>query len=178
MSSRLLSPVLAHLVDDIRTAVTGTVEGDAAVAARVTRALVGYLRTDDLLDPEQRIPDPNAYRQHILHVESDGSFSIVALVWLPGQATCVHDHVSWCVVGTYVGEEEETSYRLDGDYLIPVRTTRTPQGVASFLVPPGDIHTVSNNSDALAISIHVYGADVTALGSSIRRRYDHPIRTA
>ncbi|MEV6524746.1 cysteine dioxygenase family protein [Longispora sp. NPDC051575] len=168
MSTRLLSPVAARLVGDLRAAV-------AAGPARVTRTLARYLGADDLLGADQRIPDPTAYRQHVLHVEDDGSFSLVALVWLPGQATCVHDHVSWCVVGTYVGEEEETAYRLAGDHLVPVRTTRTPQGVASFLVPPGDIHSVRNNSDALAISLHVYGADIGVLGSSVRRRYDLPI---
>src|SRR3954451_21867502 len=52
-----------------------------------------------LLTPEQYEGDPERYRQHLLHAESDGSFSIVGLVWLPGQCTPVHDHVSWCVTG-------------------------------------------------------------------------------
>jgi predicted metal-dependent enzyme (double-stranded beta helix superfamily) len=28
-------------------------------------------------------------------VEPAGSFSVVALVWQPGQATTIHDHVTW-----------------------------------------------------------------------------------
>ncbi|MFI6099378.1 cysteine dioxygenase [Lentzea sp. NPDC051213] len=171
---RLLSPAAALLVGGIRTAVTAGGD-DEAVAARVTRALTGHLTDPLLLDPEHREPDPNAYRQHLLHVEPDGSFSVVALVWLPGQETCIHDHVSWCVVGTYVGEEQETTYRLARGRLIPLRLNRTPQGVASYLVPPGDIHKVCNNSSSVAISIHVYGADIGLLGSSIRRRYDLPV---
>ena len=68
----------------------------------VTAYLVGerlapHLGTADLLTPEQREGDPDRYRQHVLHAEPDGSFSVVALVWLPGQRTAVHDHVSWCV---------------------------------------------------------------------------------
>ncbi|GAB2847885.1 cysteine dioxygenase family protein [Lentzea nigeriaca] len=171
---RLLSPTAALLVGDIRTAVTSGGD-DTAVAARVARALTGHLTDQDLLDPAHREPDPHHYRQHVLHVEPDGSFSVVALVWLPGQETCIHDHVSWCVVGTYVGEEEETTYRLVGDRLIPLQVNRTPQGVASYLVPPGDIHKVCNHSDSVAISIHVYGADIGVLGTSIRRRYDLPV---
>lgn len=171
---RLLSPAAALLVGGVRSAVTAGGD-DTAVAARVSRALTGHLTDPLLLDPEHREPDPTAYRQHVLHVESDGSFSVVALVWLPGQETCIHDHVSWCVVGTYVGEEEETTYRLVNDRLVRLRTNRTPQGVASYLVPPGDIHKVCNNSDSVAISIHVYGADIGLLGSSIRRRYDLPV---
>ena len=113
---RLLSPTAALLVGDIRTAVTAG-GADHAVAARVAKALTRHLSDPRLLDPEHREPDPNHYRQHVLHVEPDGSFSVVALVWLPGQETCIHDHVSWCVIGTYVGEEEETTYRLAGDRL-------------------------------------------------------------
>ncbi|GIG59113.1 hypothetical protein Lfu02_34850 [Longispora fulva] len=187
MPTHLLSPVAARLVADIRAALRGDPgaipvprEPHEAAPARITRALAGYLFDDTLLGPEHRVPDPDptSYRQHVLHVEDDGSFSLVALVWLPGQATCVHDHVSWCVVGTYLGEEEETSYRVVRGHLVPVRTTRTPRGAASFLVPPGDIHTVRNASDGLAISLHVYGADIAVLGTSVRRRYDLPIRPA
>ena len=171
---RLLSPTAALLVGAIRTAVTAGGD-DHAVAARVTKALTRHLSDPLLLDADHREPDPNAYRQHVLHVEPDGSFSVVALVWLPGQETCIHDHVSWCVVGTYVGEEEETTYRLVGGRLVQMRTNRTPQGVASYLVPPGDIHKVCNSSNSAAISIHVYGADIGLLGTSIRRRYDLPV---
>ncbi len=172
---RLLSPTAALLVGAIRTAVTAG-GGEIAVAKRVAKALTRHLADPSLLDAEHREPDPTAYRQHVLHVEPDGSFSVVALVWLPGQETCIHDHVSWCVVGTYVGEEEETTYRLAGDHLVPLRLNRTPQGVASYLVPPGDIHKVCNNSHSVAISIHVYGADIGVLGTSIRRRYELPVK--
>lgn len=172
---RLLSPTAALLVGAIRTAVN-TGGSEAAVAKRVAKALTRHLADPSLLDAEHREPDPAAYRQHVLHVEPDGSFSVVALVWLPGQETCIHDHVSWCVVGTYVGEEEETTYRLAGDHLVPLRLNRTPQGVASYLVPPGDIHKVCNNSRSVAISIHVYGADIGVLGTSIRRRYQLPVK--
>ncbi|MGW4211163.1 hypothetical protein ACWEIJ_24445 [Lentzea sp. NPDC004789] len=171
---RLLSPTAARLVGAVRTAVTAGGD-DAVVAARVAGALTVHLDDPRLLDPEDREPDPHHYRQHVLHVEPDGRFSVIALVWLPGQETCIHDHVSWCVVGTYVGEEEETTYRLAGDHLVPLRLNRTPQGVASYLVPPGDIHKVCNNSSSVAISIHVYGADIGVLGTSIRRRYDLPV---
>ncbi len=45
-------------------------------------------------------------------------------------------------------------------------------GDASGFAPPGDIHRVRNTSDEIAISIHVYGTDVTRIGSSVRRFYD------
>jgi len=38
--------------------------------------------------------------------------------------------------------------------------------------PPGDIHRVRNIGATTAISLHVYGTDITRIGSSARRYYD------
>jgi predicted metal-dependent enzyme (double-stranded beta helix superfamily) len=67
------------------------------VAGAVAELLDAYLQVEDLLKRDQMQPNAEKYRQHVLHVETDGSFSIAALVWLPGQETPIHDHVSWCV---------------------------------------------------------------------------------
>jgi 3-mercaptopropionate dioxygenase len=45
----------------------------------------------------------------------------------------------------------------------------------SGFAPPGDIHRVRNIGDDVAISMHVYGADISRLGSSVRRVYDLPL---
>jgi predicted metal-dependent enzyme (double-stranded beta helix superfamily) len=37
--------------------------------------------------------------------------------------------------------------------------------------PPGEIHRVRNASETTAISIHIYGTDITRIGSSARRYY-------
>jgi predicted metal-dependent enzyme (double-stranded beta helix superfamily) len=145
----------------------------------VARVLQPFLRDSRLLTLEQRQPDPERYRQHVLYVEETGAFSIVALVWLPGQSTAVHDHVSWCVIGVHQGREHEVSYRLirDGhdEYLLPIGESTHRAGSVAALEPPGDIHTVFNPGPETAISIHIYGADVRQLGSSIRCRYDLPV---
>jgi 3-mercaptopropionate dioxygenase len=44
--------------------------------------------------------------------------------------------------------------------------------------PPGDIHRVRNAGGQSAISIHIYGTDVSRIGSSVRRYYDLPVRPA
>ena len=172
---------LDALVADIRSAVQSDTE-PALVAARVAEALAPRLGDAALLAGEQIVPDPERYRQHILHVEPDGSFSVVALVWLPGQATPIHDHVSWCVVGVHQGEEHEVVYRLVEDggesWLEQTGATVNPLASVAALVPPGDIHHVANHGAGVAISLHVYGADIGRLGSSIRRRYDQPVREA
>jgi predicted metal-dependent enzyme (double-stranded beta helix superfamily) len=165
---------LAELASDLDRAVRGH-GSEAATADAVARALAPYLGADGLLTGEQREGDPERYRQHVLHVADDGAFSVVALVWLPGQATPVHDHVCWCVVGVHEGEEEEIRYALDGDRLVVTEQLVNPRGEVSVALPPGDIHLVRNAGTDLAVSLHVYGADLRRTGTSIRRRYDQPI---
>ena len=128
-----------------------------------------------MLTPAQCVGDPAHYRQHVLHVAGNGAFSLVALVWLPGQATPIHDHLSWCVVGVHTGEEHETRYRLDGDRLVVTGEDLAGPGTVTGLLPPGDIHRVTSTGPATTISLHVYGVDVTRGGSSIRRRWDLPV---
>lgn len=175
VASSVQSPTLQALVSAVRAEVKRGGD-DGHVAERVAQALQPYLGQSGLLTDAQREPDPNHYRQHILHVEPDGSFSIVALVWLPGQETPIHDHVSWCVVGVHEGEEFETRYRLtgssDAQVLVEDGHDTNPTGSTAALTPPGDIHKVANAGTELAISLHIYGADIGKLGSSIRRRYD------
>ncbi len=50
---------------------------------------------------------------HTLHAEPDGSFSITAVVWRPGQFTRIHDHTTWCVFGVIQGVEHEDVYDAD-----------------------------------------------------------------
>src|SRR5919106_744584 len=104
-SSRVTAP-LGAFVDGDREAVGRGLPPDVT-AYLVGERLAPYLGAPDLLTPDQREGDPDGYRQHVLHAEPDGSFSVVALVWLPGQHTAVHDHVSWCVTGVHEGEEHE-----------------------------------------------------------------------
>jgi 3-mercaptopropionate dioxygenase len=127
----------------------------------------------ELLSPDQRRGRADGYEQHVLHVEPDGSFSIVGLVWRPGQSTPIHDHVSWCVVAVLAGVEHEVIYeaRKDGRQVVALETATNPAGTVCGIAPPGDIHRVWNGGDEIAISLHVYGADIGELGSSIRRCY-------
>src|SRR5215213_1425933 len=105
---------LGELIAAVR-AIVRAGGAQSEVGHRVAALLQPSLRTADFLLPEQMAPAADGYRQHILHVEPDGSYSIVSLVWLPGQATPIHDHVSWCVVGVHQGEEHETIYQLSGE---------------------------------------------------------------
>ena len=159
---------LSPLVAGIRTAVDSRA-GWAQTAQVVADLLRRRLPSPDVLTGEQRLGSPDGYRGHTLHVEPDGSFSIVALVWRPGQLTRIHDHVTWCAFAVIQGVEHEELF--DADLNLIGRSANHVGDVSGF-APPGDIHRVHNTGVETAISIHVYGTDVTRIGSSARRYYD------
>jgi predicted metal-dependent enzyme (double-stranded beta helix superfamily) len=170
MTATLTQP--ASQIDDlaagVRTAID--VHADWAETAQlVAEELRRHLPTPDVLTAEQRFGSPDGYRSHTLHVEPDGSFSIIALVWRPGQVTRIHDHITWCVFGVIQGVEHEDLFDAG---LNLVGHDDNHVGDVSGFAPPGDIHRVHNTSEETAISIHVYGTDVTRIGSSARRYYD------
>ena len=159
---------LSPLVAGIRSAVDG--RADWAVTAQlVADQLRRHLPSPDVLTAAQRLGSPDGYRSHTLHVEPDGSFSIVGLVWRPGQRTRIHDHITWCAFAVIQGVEHEELFDAD---LGVIGESDNHVGDVSGFAPPGDIHRVHNIAGETAISIHVYGTDVTRIGSSARRYYD------
>ncbi|WP_435224507.1 cysteine dioxygenase [Streptomyces sp. Tue6028] len=162
------TPLPAELLAGIR-AVVRTHEDWDRTAGLVADRLRRHLPGADVLTAAQRRGAPDRPAGHVLHVEPDGTFSVVAVVWRPGQTTRIHDHVTWCVVGVLQGVEHEELYdeRLD---LIGVRDNHV--GEVSDFAPPGDIHRIRNTHAETAVSLHVYGTDITRIGSSARRSYD------
>jgi 3-mercaptopropionate dioxygenase len=159
-------------LDQLVTAVRGAVARDADwrdTASYVADALREHLPSPELLSADQLAGERGTSAGHRLHVEPDGSFSMVAIVWQPGALTRIHDHVTWCVFGVIQGIEHE---ELFDENLNLLGMSDNHVGEVSGFAPPGDIHRVHNTGATTAISIHIYGTDVTRIGSSIRRYYD------
>jgi 3-mercaptopropionate dioxygenase len=159
---------LSSLVAGVRNVVNRHADW-AETAELVADQLRANLPGADVLTEAQRLGSRDGYCAHPLYAEPDGSFSIVALVWRPGQLTRIHDHVTWCVLGGVQGVEHEELFDAD---LNLVGRSENHVGDVSGFAPPGDIHRVRNISDTTAISIHIYGTDITRIGSSARRYYD------
>jgi predicted metal-dependent enzyme (double-stranded beta helix superfamily) len=69
------------------------------------------------------------------------------------------------------GTESETLYRFESDQLVELERRQRPVGSISGTAPPDDIHRVANTGDEVAITLHVYGADLSE-GTSVRRTYE------
>ena len=163
-------PGLADLVRDVRRC-TEASSDPQTIATAVADVLVAAKPTTALLTEEERAGSPDGYIRYTLHAEQD--FSVVGVVWRPGQVTEVHDHIVWCTFMILQGTESETLYRIEDERLTEVGRRQRPVGSVSGTAPPDDIHRVANTGDEVAITLHVYGADLSE-GTSVRRTYDLP----
>jgi len=159
---------LSDFVADVSDLLDQT--GDEAVILREGAALLAHLvATDDWLPEAQSQPDPAHYQQYLLHRDPAGRFSVVSFVWGPGQATPIHDHTVWGLVGVLRGAELSQGYARRECSLVPTgEVHRLKVGQVEAVSPTiGDIHRVANAfDDRVSISIHVYGADIGAVRRS------------
>jgi len=155
----------------------------AALADREVRpqallsAIRGSLVDLDLLANEHRRSNADTYTRHLIHADPNGLFSILALVWGPGQGSPVHGHHTWCGVGVHAGELTESFYRHSpGDpHPVETRTVVRPAGDSCFdSGKDGGIHRIVNRTDSIAISIHVYGVGEDKITTGVNRIYPMP----
>jgi predicted metal-dependent enzyme (double-stranded beta helix superfamily) len=157
---------LRQLVRGIGTLLDGGIDEDDLLA-RGSDLMRQLVSVDDWLRHPYSAPDPTRYQQYLLHCDSLERFSVVSFVWGPGQATPVHDHKVWGIVGMLRGAEISQRYRLSMTGL-PVSDGKArrlePGDVEIFSPRLGDIHKVMNaSSESTSISIHVYGANIGAI---------------
>jgi predicted metal-dependent enzyme (double-stranded beta helix superfamily) len=147
-------------------------QAEPEILAEGGRLLADLLARDDWLPEAFAQPDPERYRQYLLHCDSAEAFSVVSFVWGPGQATPVHDHTVWGLVGVLRGAELSQAYALTPGGLAPSgEPHRLEVGQVEAVSPRiGDIHRVANAyDDRVSVSIHVYGANI---GAVRRATYD------
>ena len=138
------------------------------IVEQVRGLLQQLLAERDWLDEKYRSPVPGRpYSQYLLYTPSDEAWSVVSFAWPSGSTTPVHDHCTWGVVGVDQGEETETTYRTVEGSVATGRVRVVERGTAvmspggiTCVVPPDDIHRVSNNDEGVAVSVHVYGANI------------------
>ena len=144
-----------------------------ALASEVKAALRDATSEAGWLPPERRRADHQRYARHLLYGDPGGRFSILSLVWDPGQESPIHGHHTWCAVGVYDGELTEVRFREDAAGRAPVEigSERRVTGSLSFDPPLGSIHRIANRSRVVAISLHVYGVGSDRISSGVNRIY-------
>ena len=155
------------------TALIDQAPGEPRVIADGGAMLKDLVRHDDWLPPAFAALSVERYQQYLLHCDPAQRFSVVSFVWGPGQKTPVHEHRTWGLIGMLRNAEFSQPYVLDesGKPVESGDAHRLEPGDLDVVSPAvGDIHRVSNVfEDRASISIHVYGANISAVR---RYRYD------
>jgi len=161
---------LRHFVQQLATLVErGLPEADTL--SQGTTLLAALVAHDDWLPDAYTQPNPERYQQYLLHADALGRFSVVSFVWGPGQATPIHDHTVWGLIGMLRGAEDSQAYARtpDGRWAPQGAPLRLHPGQVEAVSPSiGDVHRVSNAWEGqTSISIHVYGANIGAVQRSV-----------
>jgi predicted metal-dependent enzyme (double-stranded beta helix superfamily) len=157
---------LERLIEDMRRVTAeGASEHETIAALRpLVRqcALSGSWR-------EPRLYQANAeqgFGAHLLHEEPDHSLAVFAASWLPGRGAPPHDHGAWAIVVGVDGSERNVFYERTDDRSRPGYAELRPIGEQVLgpgevvAMPSGTIHSVSNDSERVTLSLHVYGKHI------------------
>jgi len=129
--------------------------------------------TPDLVKPQHYECDPaQGVGVHLLHEESDHSLAVFLISWKPGRHIPPHNHKTWAVVVGLEGVEHNVCWRRKDDgskrgYAELERDTESFMKRGDFIAMlPEEIHSVHNDGDAIALSLHTYGMHINHSGRS------------
>jgi predicted metal-dependent enzyme (double-stranded beta helix superfamily)/rhodanese-related sulfurtransferase len=157
------TPRLKHFVTQFDDLLRRT-QDEAAIVQRGTVLLEQLVQQDDWLADEFAQAHAEHYQQFLLYADPDDRFSVVSFVWGPGQATPIHDHTVWGLIGVLRGAElcQPFAKNEQGQWAASGEQHRLEMGKVEAVSPTlGDVHRVFNAyADQVSISIHVYGANI------------------
>jgi len=154
---------IASFVDKLRS-ITATTTDEREIIGQV-RPLVRELclHPDWVKDEYLTLDAETGFRVSTLHQEPDHTLAVFAVSWTPGKGVGPHDHGTWAVVGGIRGRECNGNWRRTDDgsrdgYAEIERFSEVTAGAGDVMCfRTGDIHSVENAGDGVALSLHVYG---------------------
>ena len=155
-------PALLRYVAEVENILTSSADS-AAIPARVAGPLGELACVRDLLSPEQRSGHPDKYTRHTLYADPQGRFTVLAIVWMPGQSTPVHGHTAWGVVAVYEGRPTVALYEYEPGYgALPGKEICCVPGEVSWVRAGIQYpHRIFNADQRVAITLHTYGRDLS-----------------
>jgi predicted metal-dependent enzyme (double-stranded beta helix superfamily) len=131
------------------------------------------LATDSWLEKRMYQGDAQqGFGVHLLHEEPDHTLAVLALSWQPHRGTPPHDHGTWAVVAGVAGPEKNEFFERSDDRSRPGHADlrKIGQKICGagdvLAMPNGVIHSVWNESDAVSVSLHIYGKHINHTGRS------------
>ena len=163
---------LAEYIADLRT-VTSEHRDDNSIISAVRPLAKRLALSRTWIRPQHyECDEEQGFGIYLLHEEADHTLAVLAVNWLPGRGTLPHDHGTWAVVAGVEGPERNVFWERIDD--------RSREGYAELkqigdkvfkagdvvAMPPGTIHSMVNESDAVTLSLHTYGMHVNYTGRS------------
>lgn len=153
-----------ELIRQIENAVALSDQHDQeTITYLVSQVLSKWVINGGVLPQEFTAGAERGYGRRALHTDKLGRFGIICMTWSPGQETAIHDHDDmWCVECVYKGRVKISAFDCvphAGDlfHLYPEQQSFGDVGTAGQLIPPKDVHKISNASEDVAVTIHTYG---------------------
>ena len=154
---------LADFVEDLR-AITAATKNHGAIIDRVRPLARRLALSKQWLDRRHYECDSEqGFGVHLLREEPDHTLAVFAVAWLPGRGAPPHNHGTWAVVAGVDGPEKNVYWKRRDDRSRPGYAEIEGQGEET--IAPGEvvaflsdaIHSVVNETDAVTVSLHIYG---------------------
>ena len=141
------------------------------------------LSRDSWLEKRFYVANPEqGFGVYLLHEEGDHSLAVFAVSWLPHRGAPPHDHGTWAVVASVEGPEKNEFFERRDDRGRPGYAELEKVGEKVFDVGDvlamrtGQIHSIWNESDAVSLSLHIYGKNMNIQNTG-RSQFDVEKRT-
>jgi predicted metal-dependent enzyme (double-stranded beta helix superfamily) len=163
---------LASLMAEIGEACNGHAD---AMGDRIRCALRAAAMTPGFLSAEFRASCAGCYARHTIASDPAGRFTLLSIVWGPGQFSPPHAHDTWCAYAVAENVLTETLFEYDAarGKALPTGVSLREPGYACFAgAGLEQIHRLGNAGSVPAISIHAYGVDSSRVGTHVNRLVD------
>jgi predicted metal-dependent enzyme (double-stranded beta helix superfamily) len=150
-----------QLVEGLRT-IIGSVQGRAMDLATIGR--IEGLVKESLPRLEDSCLCTKGYApgRYLCYKDPDLGFVVMFFVWGPGNGTAIHDHGTWGVEAVLKNSLKITNYTSCEKNPQPTDSFVAEAGSLMHNLPPErDVHKVEHHSGDYAMSLHVYGKEMS-----------------
>ena len=157
---------LQSLIEEMRR-IAADGAGEHETLAALRPLVRRFALSEDWRDPRYYQADrEQGFGAHLLHEDADHSLAVFAASWLPRRGAPPHDHGVWAIVVGVDGFERNVFYERTDDRSRPGYAEVRPIGEQLLgrgevlAMPNGTIHSVTNDTERVSLSLHVYGKHI------------------
>jgi predicted metal-dependent enzyme (double-stranded beta helix superfamily) len=172
---------IQDLVADLRRITSETTDEHQILSRVRPLARQAALSRDSWLEKRFYAADPEqGFGLHMLHEEPDHTLAVFAVSWLPNRGAPPHNHGTWAVVVGVDGPEKNVFFERtdDGSRLGYAELKKIGEKIFGFgevlAMPNGGLHSIWNETEAVTVSLHIYGKHLNCTG---RSQFDPDKRT-